>query len=210
MTEKDKTTFYLVRHGETKWNREGKMQGHSDSPLTEEGKRQAIRLNGLLHDVHFDRVLSSDLPRAVSTARIIIGDSSLEIITTKDLRERSYGSYEGKDIGIYKRELKEQFDIVNNLPVEKRWTLRLAPGIETNQEMCDRFMLCIGEAVKNYTGDTILVSSHGSVIKYSVASLGVVRFHDPHLVINNGCYIKIVRDGSGFKVEEMVGVGGAQ
>ena len=64
-------TWHLVRHGETEWNRTGRMQGHTGVPLSAEGRRQATLLAARLRSVEFSAVYSSDLPRAAETARII-------------------------------------------------------------------------------------------------------------------------------------------
>lgn len=182
------------------------MQGHKDSELTELGRQQALQLRIRFRDVHFDRVLSSDSPRAIGTARLIIGDSPLEIVTTPALRERNYGPYEGKHITQYQTELRGLFETQNALPPEKKWSFRLAPGIETTEEIVNRFLAFINEAAQKYARETILVVSHGSIIKHSVARLGMAEFHDPHPVIKNGSYIKVVHDGSRFSIGEIVGV----
>ena len=59
------TIIYIARHGQTDWNKERKMQGHSDIPLNEEGEKQAIELNERLKDIHFDKIFSSDFLRSV-------------------------------------------------------------------------------------------------------------------------------------------------
>lgn len=200
------TTFYLVRHGETQWNVGRRMQGHSDSELTELGRQQALRLRERFRDVCFDRVLSSDMPRAVKTARLIIGDAPLEIVTTSALRERNYGPFEGRPVTEYQTELKDRLAALKTLSKEERWSFRLTSGMETNQEITERFLSYIDRAAGDYPGETILIVSHGAVMKYSVARLGIERFHDPDLMISNGCYIQVVHDGERFKVTEMMGV----
>lgn len=88
-------TWYLARHGETEWNRTGRMQGHLGVPLSAEGRRQATRLAGRLRSIEFSAVYCSDLPRAAETARIITAGRDLAITTDTDLREFSYGEWEG-------------------------------------------------------------------------------------------------------------------
>ena len=206
--ETKETTFYLVRHGETKWNVEHRMQGHLNSDLTDVGIRQAETLRDQLKDVKFNRVLSSDLGRAVQTARIVLGDVPVQFITTPSLRERSYGPFEGMNIKEYQVAIKPQTDITNSLPPEERWAHRLAPGIETTIEVQNRFLGVIEGAAKKYTGEAILVSYHGSAIKYTVAKLGAFGLDDPKLIIANGCYVQIIHDGEKFRVGEMWGVKG--
>ncbi len=81
----------LVRHGVTDWNLEGRWQGWSDTPLSELGAEQAWKLRTRLEDKHFDRVYSSDLIRALDTARL----SGFEPHPDARLRELNFGVFEG-------------------------------------------------------------------------------------------------------------------
>lgn len=86
---------YLVRHGETVWNAEGKMQGSMDIELNEKGIEAAKKLGEELKDIKFDRVYSSVLKRAYETAVLIKGDRDIEVIKDKRLIEMSFGCMEG-------------------------------------------------------------------------------------------------------------------
>lgn len=98
-------TLWIVRHGETEWNIQGRIQGHGDSPLTATGIAQAQALARLLAAQHHDaahaddvkiaRVISSDAGRAHHTARILAEGLKLPVATTPSFRERSYGIAEG-------------------------------------------------------------------------------------------------------------------
>ncbi len=98
-------TLWVVRHGETEWNIQGRIQGHGDSPLTLTGIAQAAALSRLLAAQHHDaniaesgkiaRVVSSDAGRAHHTARILAEGLNLPVATTPSFRERSYGIAEG-------------------------------------------------------------------------------------------------------------------
>jgi broad specificity phosphatase PhoE len=90
--------WYLVRHGETHWNAEERIQGQSDIPLHETGRREAALTGRRLADVRFAAVYASDLGRTQETARIILGAQSAqppEVETHADLREVAYGLFEG-------------------------------------------------------------------------------------------------------------------
>ncbi len=82
---------WLVRHGETDWNTEGRFQGWTDVPLNETGRAQAERLGNVLANTEFDGVWSSDLTRAADTARIAIGEPVID----QRLRELDFGDLEG-------------------------------------------------------------------------------------------------------------------
>ncbi|MDX6472399.1 MAG: 2,3-bisphosphoglycerate-dependent phosphoglycerate mutase [Gaiellaceae bacterium] len=89
------TTLLLVRHGETDWNAEGRLQGHTDRPLNDHGRRQAAALAERLADDEIDAVYASDLARARETAEILAGRLGLPVVTDPDLRERNWGNWEG-------------------------------------------------------------------------------------------------------------------
>jgi broad specificity phosphatase PhoE len=89
--------FFLIRHGETNWNRSFRYQGSSDTELSETGREQAHRLGVRLRTTIPERVVSSPLSRAYETARIIMehNDSSVDIEKNHDIREISFGIWEG-------------------------------------------------------------------------------------------------------------------
>jgi broad specificity phosphatase PhoE len=89
------TTLLLIRHGETDWNAEGRLQGHTDRPLNDFGRRQAGALAERLAGDGITAVYSSDLARALETAEILAARLELPVVTNPDLRERNWGSWEG-------------------------------------------------------------------------------------------------------------------
>src|SRR5579871_641611 len=87
--------LYIVRHGETEWNRDGRVQGHTDVPLSGEGIEQARRVAERLSREPISAVWSSDLARALDTARAIAAPHDLEVHSTPLLRETMLGEWEG-------------------------------------------------------------------------------------------------------------------
>ena len=85
--------LYLVRHGETEWNKEGRYYGHEDVGLSEEGFKQAKNLGEYMKKISFDKVISSPLRRAVDTARKLTNQS---FVTDQRLMEQNFGLFEGK------------------------------------------------------------------------------------------------------------------
>ncbi len=90
-----KKTLYVFRHGETDWNKAKRFQGHSDIDLNELGRAQAEVLQHLLKRLRPQIIFSSDLSRAVNTAKIAAALIDVQIITTPDLREANLGEMEG-------------------------------------------------------------------------------------------------------------------
>ena len=92
-------TLYLVRHGQTDWNAEGRLQGHADRPLDTIGRIQAAAVAQRLASVRLEAIYASDLVRAVATARAIAAYHGLEVIRDPRMREVGYGEWEGNRIG---------------------------------------------------------------------------------------------------------------
>lgn len=89
------TDFFVFRHGETDWNKERRLQGHTDIPLNEEGKIQAEELAKKLCHINLDAIVTSDLSRAKVTAEIVNLNLKLPFFEATELRECSLGDSEG-------------------------------------------------------------------------------------------------------------------
>ena len=89
------TTLLLVRHGETDWNADGRLQGHTDRPLSDFGRRQARELADRLEGEKLEAIYSSDLVRARETAEIVGERLGLPVVLDADLREKDWGTWEG-------------------------------------------------------------------------------------------------------------------
>ena len=148
--------IYLVRHGETKLNREGVLQGRSDYPLDEAGKRQAEETAAKLREmgVVFTKVYSSPLIRAVETAEIIAGPAA-EIVTDERLLEMDYGPYGMTSLNPPAPELLYFFQDFVNHPAPD--------GMEPLDSVVGRLKSFMDE-IRNEEGD-ILVSTHAIAMK---------------------------------------------
>lgn len=92
---KQATDILIIRHGQTAWNKKKRLQGHSDIPLNEEGRLQAVTLAETLQNEPLDAIFSSDLQRARQTANEIARYHQLPVQINKSFRERCYGICEG-------------------------------------------------------------------------------------------------------------------
>ena len=95
--------IYITRHSLTAWNEEKRLQGWKDSPLTKQGKEDALKLGEYMKTIHIDQVYSSPLLRAKSTARLIFKNEN--IIEDSRLKEMNFGDYEGEYIQDLKRNM---------------------------------------------------------------------------------------------------------
>jgi broad specificity phosphatase PhoE len=200
-------TIYIVRHGETVYNTQGIAQGHNDSSLTPQGIEQAESLRSELKNIHFDAAFSSDLLRAKRTAEIITLQRQLVINTTQLLRERSYGQYEGKPSSLFREESKKILDQIKDLTKEERRKVKFAPDVESDDEIATRLVTFIREVAITYSGKTILVVSHGGIMRAFLNHLAWSGEKELEAgSIENTAYIKLESDGVEFSVTETKGV----
>ncbi len=199
-------TFYIVRHGETEWNVKGLLQGQADSALTQTGIEQAHRLKQKFKDILFDAAFSSDLDRAHHTATIIAFDKKLPVQKKEAIRERNFGKWEGRHHTIFNEELKEMLGEFLSLPDEKKKIYKY-PDIESDEEMMVRFIPFLKQTAATHAGKTVLMVTHGSLMRAFLIYLGVGTYDEiPSRAVANTAFVKLVSDGITFCVEDMNGV----
>lgn len=194
--------FYIVRHGETTWNVAKLLQGHQDSPLTDDGIIQVKELAQQFASVHFDHVFSSDLMRAKRTAELLTITKKLAINTTHLLRERSFGKYEGKPREVFQAENEELIKQYEALSQNEQWKFKYGDGMESSEEIVTRLLTFLRETAVTYEGKTILIVTHGGVLRTLLQHLGQGK---PG-TINNTAYIKLQSDGTDFEILETQGI----
>jgi len=199
------TTFYLIRHGETEGGGIKRYKGHIDVPLSENGIRQMRRLSVFISaevqkcgSASLTAIYCSDLSRAIKSAEIIAEPFGLKPIIMPDLRERSFGLWEGMSFDEIREKYPEEF---------KAWAgnpLKYSPiGGESTMEVKDRVINALKKILKN-TGHrihNIAIVSHGGVnriilchvlgiplenifrIEQDYGALNIVEFYDEYPVI---------------------------
>ena len=147
----------LVRHGETLWNRENRIQGRTDVELSDHGRMQVERLAQSLNGEQIDAIYSSPLKRAYETARAIARVQSVEIIVKRDLQELNHGDFESLTV----QELKERYG-----PFVKQWMEDPSSVIMPNGESLSQVQVRAWDVIQTIIGtskDSIVVS-HGMAI----------------------------------------------
>ena len=196
-------TFYIVRHGETQWNAEHRVQGHTNIQLNSVGESQARTLSEKLSNTTFDLVFSSDLLRAKRTAEIIALEKNLAIKTTKALREIRWGEFEGKTwdtVDAFEKTLE-------GLSEQEIGEKMKEHGAETPEELVSRFIIFLRETAVANPGKTILVVTHGRAMSTLLKHLGFWgEGAKPHKSISNGAVVKLESDGVDFFIKETGGV----
>ncbi len=195
-------TFYFLRHGETEYNIKHIIQGQVDSPLTAEGVEDIKKLAIKFRDIKFDLAFSSDLLRAKRTAEIIALEHKLAVETTKLLRERSFGKYEEQHNSV----LQAYYKLFEHLSDEEKFTFS-KDDVESDEKLMARVITFLRETAIAYPGKTILVASHGTVLRVLLVHLGhATRKTLPSRSIDNLAWAKIESDGVDFFVKETEGV----
>lgn len=156
--------FYLIRHGETDWNKRlGKLQGHTDIPLNDIGFLQAAALTDLTRDLNITKIISSDLSRAVETAKRV-SPVPADIETHPDLREVHLGVGEGMTWDEINLKLGPDFRPLWASKSEDHLDLRF-PGGESRREVLARVQSCLIHFLNKYPHDRLAFVSHGYVIR---------------------------------------------
>jgi 2,3-bisphosphoglycerate-dependent phosphoglycerate mutase len=173
MQNESTTRIVLIRHGETAWNAERRLQGHLDIDLNHEGLRQARALAAAMAHEPVDVLVSSDLARAAQTAKAVGEVLNLPLYIDGRLRERCYGGFEGL---LYA-------EIADRFPQEfAAWQARdvdaaLPPGEncgETFRQFYDRVIPAILGWAQDNSGKTVVLVAHGGVLECAYrAALGV-------------------------------------
>ena len=159
-------TLLIVRHGETEWNAEGRIQGHTDIGLSENGAQQARSLGQRLADRQIDVAYSSDLKRTSETARLALGDRNVVLNETPRLREYHKGIFEGMTL----TEIQTQFP--DEYPKYLEKDLSYAPeGGETTRDVSTRMASIFQEIKAKHLDETVLVVSHGGALRAAMVSL---------------------------------------
>ena len=143
--------IYLIRHGQTDWNVERKIQGQTDIPLNLNGKQQAEEAAKEIANLKIDRIISSDLSRAKETAEIINKKVGKEITFDKRLREVNYGDFEGIQIDKF---TDKDWEIFNETPEKIKGEYR--------QQVYDRVKSFIDEIKDD---ENVLVVTHGGSLR---------------------------------------------
>jgi len=199
-------TIYITRHGETEWNTKKLIQGHKDSPLTQNGIDQARQTAKKLQKINFDEVFSSDLRRAHNTAKIITEERNLAIKTTKLLREKDFGKYSGKEYTIFQNELKNYLNEFESLPDEEKKKYKY-PTSESDEEVINRFIRFLREVAVGYPNKTVLVVTHAGLIGNLLIHLGMWKYSDQYKTkIDNAGYLKLISDGIDFFIKDANGI----
>lgn len=162
---------WLVRHGETLWNRERRFQGHEDIPLSDQGRAEARACAALLKGLHFDALFSSDLARASETAELAFAAHGLNLECDPRFRERHMGVLQGHT----REEIPQLFPSAWAAFNENAPNCEVEGGGESIAMVRDRFFEGLGAIFENWQGKRVGVVSHGGVARVCIRHLLGIR-----------------------------------
>lgn len=200
MTERSAVTrFGVLRHAMTEWNREKRIQGQTDTPLSPLGERQAQQWGQVLKAFPWNRILVSNTRRALDTATLINESLAVSIHCDPRLREQDWGEWTGKTLSQLKREapmlLAEQ--------EQAGWNF-CPPHGEDRRTVRDRSLKAIAGACENWGGESILVVAHEGIIKCLLYDLCGRRFHpeEPAMIRPLSLHW-LIHDGRGLRIDQL-------
>ncbi len=193
-------TLYFLRHGETDYNLEMKMQGWIDIPLNDTGVRQAedagkrIRKKG----IGFDMVFSSPLVRALRTAEIVTGQDRSDILVDRRLIEMGFGDYEGKR---FEHIPDDVFDLIRRAPKGM-----VPGGAESPEEVLERTKDFLDHLKTVNGGASILCVAHGVTIRAMLSNLNRDGKSIPWAAKVGNCalFMTELRDGSYTQLRQIL------
>lgn len=146
----------IIRHGQTDWNIQGKIQGRTDIELNQTGINQAKEASKLMEKEKIDVVISSPMKRTKQTTEIIMQGRNVPVIYDDRIMERAFGIFEGKFVEEYNDELNGIWDYKLNKDVENG---------ENIGQLIDRVYNFLDEIKEKYKDKNILIVTHGGVIR---------------------------------------------
>lgn len=187
--------IYLCRHSKTEWNEQHKLQGWLDSPLTIQGKEDALKLYERIKNIPITCCYSSPIGRAKQTAQILFQEE--KIIYDDRLKEMNFGDYEG----MYVDELLDNplyYQLWNEPDVDVR-----LPNGETYQEVVNRFQSFLDETYNKHQDDTIFLTIHGMaiiILRGIMEKREIKDFKEINQVFRGCSLSEVDYDGNEFKI----------
>jgi broad specificity phosphatase PhoE len=185
----------FVRHGETAWNAARRFQGQSQVPLSERGRAQAAELALALRNESFSHAYSSDLTRAMETARTIVGARVLDIASDARLREFDFGQWEGLT---WPEIVARWPQFEARLPTQAR---RYEPvGGERFEQVIARMRSFLEDLRSRAPAGPVLVVTHAGALHAAVEELAPEGFDPRGMVFSTASITRIAMEGDGARI----------
>lgn len=180
--------LYFVRHGQTDWNTERRMQGCRDIPLNEKGRAQAKACGESLRDTHFDAVYCSPLSRAYDTCMAIVGEREVEVVTDDRLREFNYGIWEGK----YFEEAMQDNPELWYIHWVKPGEFAIPEGDSAVGKLAEAESF-FEELLPKHEGQNVLLVSHGYTCQFIIAAALNLHLNDVQYFYQDNASVSLIQ-----------------
>ena len=187
------TKIFLIRHGETEWNKTNRLQGNSDVNLSAEGIEQAKLLAEHAPFHAIDAIYSSDLSRALTTAKILAAKFHMPVIEERGLRETNFGDWEGRYISELIEEFPNDFGNFFTKPDKIK-----PPNGETFLESQARVMNALDEIIAEHENQSIAVVSHGAAIRLIICAALDIRIRKMWSISQFNTALNVLTYDEGF------------
>lgn len=197
------TRVVLIRHGETDWNRDRRIQGQTDTPLSALGRRQALAIGQRLKRERFTAIYASDLQRAWDTAQAI-GQATLaersdapQPVADRRLREMDFGEWEGKTSA----EIAASHPEAHARSKHRDADFRI-PGGESFRDLYERTVDAVTSLVDAHPGGTLCVVAHGGILDMMYRHTHAIALDQPRVFsLYNAAYNCLEHEGGRFRLE---------
>jgi uncharacterized phosphatase len=180
------TKLCLIRHGETNWNKEGKLQGREDIVLNTYGEKQALYSGQYFKQMNWNVLISSPLKRALKTAEIIKDHLNFdEIVVMEEFIERDYGEISGltKEEGTMK------------------YPNGIVPSQESREQLTFRSMKGIGKVRDSFINQNVIIVTHGGVINSILSKLSNGKIGSGKTILKNACISQISYQNESWEID---------
>lgn len=193
------TRLYLVRHGQTDWNRDNVFRGRSDQPLNMTGKREGIAVAFALEEINIGGIYASPLKRSMETLLELADRRGSDVQPVQDLIDIDFGDWQGRPKDEVALECKDQYRVWMEDPVNMQF-----PGGESLQVVADRAHRAILELAERHEGQNFVVCTHRVVCKVLVCKLlGMALDHFWQLKIDTGSINIFTRRGDRWILDHL-------
>ena len=199
MSTQPKLTLLAIRHGETELNVAKRYQGHSDSPLTENGRKQVSALGRRMEKIKFDTLISSDLGRTQETAAIIAEHTGHAIKTDARLRERNYGVLEGLTLSEIKAGHSEVLERLDANDPDY-----VIPEGESLRQHYQRNLAVFEELQSRISAGRVALVVHGGVLDSLFRYVTRLPLHQPRCFITPNASLTIITHGTFYSTMRWV------
>jgi len=185
----------MVRHGETDWNAERRVQGQLDVPLSEVGREQARRVSQALRTGRFAALYTSDLLRVRQTAEPAAARLGLAPRVERELRERHYGAFQSRTFAEVKAALPEAY--ARYLARDPEFDFGSG---ESLREFSARAIACLSAIAERHAGEEVLVFTHGGVLEMAYRRAKGMDLSAPRDFETPNCALNWIEAGAAWKV----------